>query len=261
MTAQPLNQSVGTAAARSIERRPPFPVWNPVRNSAPSEQIFGSISLPTMTSVPKGMVDLFGCWRCFIGKMRFDAFHQSQGRRMCKCRARSAFNQSRRGLPLPKRHRVGQRCVNANHCTGRFNVGARVEQRVQHRNVIAACGPMKRRLGVWAGKPGVDICSSLNQCGDGRRAVRKMSWPVRGDVQQRPRNSIATLWVADSRRCQTRIGFQHDFQRCHIALVYGLNHGDGERIVGRDVQRRAIADWLPALERECPPGSTSGHDD
>jgi len=177
MTAQPLNQSVGTAAARSIERRPPFPVWNPVRNSAPSEQIFGNISLPTMTSVPKGMVDLFGCWRCFIGKMRFDAFHQSQGRRMCKCRARSAFNQSRRRLPLPKRHRVGQRCATANHCTGRFNVSARVEQRVQHRNVIAvlpierssvtqslpfhysAAGsfagsrnPMVAR--VWVGKPG-----------------------------------------------------------------------------------------------------------
>jgi len=86
---------------------------------------------------------------------------------------------------LSKGDRVGQRGAAVDHRAIGFEVGARVEQRIENLDVIAAGGPVKRCLAVRAGERGVDVGSRGDQEAHRLPGVGEVPRPVRSDVQER----------------------------------------------------------------------------
>src|SRR5438128_1999165 len=121
--------------------------------------------------------------------------HEAQRIRLPECRTCSPLDQPPRCFPLPERYRISQRCAAANHGARRFDVSASIEKSIQHRNVIAACGPMERRLRMRTGEPRVDFRASRDQRDHGSCAVWKMSGPVSCHMQQRSRYPLAVIRV------------------------------------------------------------------
>ena len=138
-----------------------------------------------------------------------------------------ALDQPARRLPLPECDRIGQRRPAADDSPGGFDVGAEVEQSIEHRDIVAARGPVERRFRVAADKPRVDVGAGLDQRRHGRRAVRKVAGPVGGHVQQRARRP-------DPRSRQAGILREQAPQPFEIAALDGLNDRDGERLVRID---------------------------
>jgi hypothetical protein len=137
-----------------------------------------------VAGTPEGAVDLLRRWRLGAGEIPLQAIQQPQRRRIVDGGLRTALDQPMRGLPLPKRPGVRQRGAAGDDAAGRLDVGARVDERVQHLHVVAAGRPVQRRLLVRAAEPGVDLGARLDQERHGRGAVGEVAGPVGGDVQQ-----------------------------------------------------------------------------
>jgi hypothetical protein len=67
-----------------------------------------------------------------------------------------------------------------------LDVSARVEQRVERLDVVAARRPVQRGLGVRAGEARVDVGASRDKRADLGRRLGRVAGPVGDDVQQRP---------------------------------------------------------------------------
>jgi hypothetical protein len=83
------------------------------------------------------------------------------------------------------------------HRAGRVDVRSGVEQRVQHRDVVAARGPVQRGLGDPPAAARVDVAPGGDQRPHDGGAVGDVAGPVRRDVQQRP--AVATARIGDER--------------------------------------------------------------
>jgi hypothetical protein len=74
-----------------------------------------------------------------------------------------------------------------------LDVGAAVQQRIQHADIITAGGPVqrgfRRSTKTWMSYAGVDVRPRRNQDGDGICAMGKVTGPVCHDMQQRPRHA------------------------------------------------------------------------
>ncbi|GIQ63857.1 hypothetical protein PACILC2_24250 [Paenibacillus cisolokensis] len=130
---------------------------------------------------------------------------------------RSALNQSMRRSPLCKSDCIVQRRASGDHGTGRLDIGAGIKKSVKDFDIIAACRPMKRRLGVRPGEPSVHIRAGLDEDGYGLRTAREVTGPVCRYMQQRARRfaafTLVTSVSADySCRSQPRIFSKKPFQ-------------------------------------------------
>ena len=119
------------------------------------------------------------------------------------CQSRSLVPRARRADEPPAssrtrpHHRAGRR---RRSTPRRLDVGAAVDQRPGHLDVIAAGRPVQRRLGVPASfHRGAGIGAAVDQDGDDLRPAREEPRPVGRGVQRRSR---AAFVVNDSRRGQ-----------------------------------------------------------
>ena len=143
----------------------------------------------------------------------------------------SSFQQSTRRVPLPERSRVGHGRAAADHRSPGLDVGAGVEQCIQHSDVVAARGPVQWRLGVWAAEPAVDIGSSIDQRLHDLWPVWEVARPIRCDMQQRASHAD----LCSERGCrQLRMVGKETLQRGDISTLNGLLCRDGNRFVSRD---------------------------
>lgn len=169
--------------------------------------------------------------------MVLDVFYQAQGRGLPECGSRSAFHEPARCPPLSECHRIGQGSTAANNRPRRFDVGAGVKQCIECRDIIAARGPVERRLGVPSSKWGIDDCTRRDQGGDSSGSVREVTGPVRSDVQQRARRIAGDAGIVDdSHSRQVRVVTEQALQALDIAVANRSNHGDRERMVGLQSQ-------------------------
>lgn len=156
LTAQPLGQFDGVAATRRVKWRQPLPARDPVQLGTAVQQVGRAPLLSAVAGTPEGAVDLLRRWRLGAGEVPLQAIQQPQRRRIVDGGLRTALDQPLRGLPLPERPGVRQRGAAGDDAAGRLDVGARVDERVQHLHVVAAGRPVQRRLLVRAVEPGVD---------------------------------------------------------------------------------------------------------
>ena len=92
-----------------------------------------------------------------------DPIAEPQSRGLPQVRLGTVFQESPRRLPLTERRRVGQRCAAVDNRSGRFEVRAKLEQRVEDRDVIGAGRPVQRRLLVWTDETSVDLRAGADQ--------------------------------------------------------------------------------------------------
>ena len=74
----------------------------------------------------------------------------------------------------------------ADHGPVGLDVGARIEQRVERLDVVAARGPVQRSLGVRTGEARVDVGAGGDQRTDLGGRLGDVAGPVGDDVQQGP---------------------------------------------------------------------------
>ena len=206
---QPLNQRPSLASTRGVHRRETI-VSDPIEGCASREKKLRRFALTTVASAPEGVGNFVWWWNVWsrgtgqprsqrgwtvVREMLLHTIHQAQRIRLPECRTCSPLDQPPRCFPLPERYRISQRCAAANHGARRFDVSASIEKSIQHRNVIAACGPMERRLRMRTGEPRVDFRASRDQRDHGSCAVWKMSGPVSCHMQQRSRHPLAVIRV------------------------------------------------------------------
>ena len=150
-------------------------------------------------------------------------------------RAAARDEPSGRG-PVAETARVGERRPAPEHGARRGDVGAGVEQGIEDVDVVAAGGPVQRRLGV-----GVEAAGRTRVGAGGHDAphdlgpVREVTRPVRRRVEQR---AVAAL-VAEARRRQPRVGDEQAIERVEIAGLDGGRRLEDDRVVRRDERGRA----------------------
>jgi hypothetical protein len=108
-------------------------------------------------------------------------------------------------MPLAERHRVREWSA-ADHCHRRFDIRTAIEQRIQDFDVVTAGGSVKRCFRMWSIKARVAIGAGIDQHRDRGSGVRKVSGPIRRDMQER---ASVCSWLAsarpaaDSGRCRS----------------------------------------------------------
>ncbi len=156
-TAQPFDQLAGFAALRRVERRHLLPRRDPVHISAASEEKLGGALLPAVACTPEGASHLVRLGRRFRCEVGLEAIHQPERRRVVEVRPCAPLDEPVRSPPLPERPRVPERRTAADDRAGCLDVGAGVEERVEHVDVVARRRPVQRSLGVRALEPAVDV--------------------------------------------------------------------------------------------------------
>ena len=135
-----------------------------------------------MAGIPQRAVELFST-RLVAAEVHFDTVHESESGGVEKARCGASFDQTARGTPLSESNCIGQSRTAAENGTRRFDVRAGIEQCVEGLGVVAARGPMQRRLAVGADERCVHVGARGDELLDDRTDVWEMARPVRRDVQ------------------------------------------------------------------------------
>jgi hypothetical protein len=228
LTGQPHDQIVSAASARRVNGGE-FVVSDPIDVGTTFKKVLRRFTPTPVACTPKGVRDLIWCECHAVIEERLNAIHQAQGRSLPEVSRRAALDEAPRGLPLPECNSIGKWRAAADACAIRFDVRAVIEQRIKHRNVIAACGPMERGFCVLAYAPRIDIGSVLNQYSDGLSAVWKVAGPVGRNMQERAGFRFAS---SESRRRQAGIFFEQTGEGGCIAEMDCLNGRHRERSIG-----------------------------
>ena len=157
-------------------------------------------------------------------------------------------------------HRVHERRTAGDHRTVGLDVGAGVEQGVEHGDVVAARRPVQRRLGVRPGEPGVHVGAELGEHRDGRGAVREVSGPVGDHVHQRSRHAVGLRRIAEPDGRQAGVRLEQRPQRAvspaWIAATTATATGSSVCMIGsHDRQRTPSVAWcglVPPSRLEVP---------
>ena len=155
-----------------------------------------------------------------------DPLHQAECRRLPERRLRPALDEPASRLPLPERDGIGQWSTASDDRSRRFDVGSSIEKRIEHVDVIAAGGPVKRCLRVGTGESRVHIGAGIDQHGDARRPIWKVSRPVGRHVQKRAAHLVCLTRArrtADPGGGQSGVLVQQAFQRGEVPLVNRIN--------------------------------------
>ena len=211
---------------RDVQRRLVVPA-DPVRIGAGPEQELRSAELPAVARLPEGARDLVVRRRPGGELCRHPVVEPERGG-VPELRLRTALDEPARGFPLAESDRVGERRAAADHGSWRLDIGACVEQRIEHLDVVAARRPVQRRLGMRAAvERGIDVGARLDQRRHGGRAVREVAGPVGGDVQQR---AAAALAIAHALRAERRVVAQQPAQHLDLARADRRAGGPGQRL-------------------------------
>lgn len=223
---------------RGVERVPPFPPWNPVQIGATPKEVLRRTLLPAVTCRPERAADALAR-QSLLGPLFLDAVRQSKRRSLPQGRSCPSLHESSCSFPLAEADGVAQRRSAADDRTGCLDIRAGIKQRVEHLDVIAACGPVQRGFGMRANQPGIDVGASRNQYGNDFGAAR-MAGPIGRHMQQRSRR-----WaVADARAGQGRMLRQQIRERFNVAALDRLNDGDRQWML--QVELHYAADVTPA---------------
>jgi hypothetical protein len=135
-------------------------------------------------------------------------------------------------VPLGEHHRIGHRRATREDGAGRFDVGAGIQQGVEHGDIVAARRRMQRRFSVACRRGvmhgGVDVGPRGHEQRHRLRAVGKMPGPIGDDMEQCSLNASS---IDDPRSGQLRIGVQLLFQRVEVTAADRGDDGDRSTIV------------------------------
>ena len=118
-----------------------------------------------MSGAPQCVVEVL-LGRRSLGERVLDAVEEAERGRLPEVGSGAAFQQAPRGVPLAEGDGVGDRRAAGDDGTVGFDVGAGVQQRVERFDVVAARGPMQRRLAVRSREARVDVGAGGNEHGD-----------------------------------------------------------------------------------------------
>jgi hypothetical protein len=177
--------------------------------------------------------EIVGCGRRVADAVLHDAIGHAEGGGFAQWCLRATFDQTPRRLPLRERSRIGEGGAAGNDGAGRLDVGTGVDEGIEGLDVVAAGGPVERRLGVRPGEPGVDVSPGFDQRGDGRRHVGEVARPVRRDVQQRARHPGRVV-AAEPGAGETGVVGEELLQAIDVAGVDRFDDRDREWFLGVD---------------------------
>ena len=176
--AAPLRSAAAAAVSSS---------WPTQVGSAPRASSSSAVSRWPPCAAHQSALSRSSCgWRR-RGELVADAVGEAERGGLPEGGARAALEQPARGRPLAEGDGVGHRGAAADHGAAGLDVGARVEQRVDRLDVVAARRPVQRRLGVRAGEPRVGVGAGRHERGDLLARLRDVARPVGDDVQRGPR--------------------------------------------------------------------------
>jgi hypothetical protein len=145
---------------------------------------------------------------------------------------------------------------------GAFDVGARVQQRVEDLHVVGARRPVQRRLGVPPGGPGVHVSARMHERGGHGRAVRVVARPVGQHMQQGACGfaGVQASWVTADEVYGADPDLRTELETRGIGYVLAIGCDRRVRINhGRTVIRAdTLAARIPAhawQTRSCGPGA------
>jgi hypothetical protein len=110
LVAQPLDQVVGAAFLRRLQRRT-LVVSNPVQVGAAIEEIIRSLPVFATTRTPKSIGDLIGRGLWFAGAVGFHTIQKSKRSGLPDRRPCSALEQPASGTPWRENDGVRHRCA------------------------------------------------------------------------------------------------------------------------------------------------------
>src|SRR5581483_1757271 len=147
---------------------------------------------------------------------------------------RAALDEQAGHLPAAVADGVIEWSSTCDRCTARLDVGAPIDQRSGHLDVIAACGPVQRRFCMPASLDGsAGICPRTDQHEDDLGPVWEEPGPICRRVQSSARPS---LLIDDSRGGQAGALGEQRPEGLDIAGVDRLDQGPGRRIILRQPQ-------------------------
>src|SRR5688500_10357674 len=136
---------------------------DPVDLRASLQQILGCTPLATVTGTPKRLCDRARIRFGSLGKEGLDSVQQAEGCCIAQPGMRTSLDESPSRRPVAESACVGEWAPATKDGSGRLDVSPGIEQRLEHRDVIAACGPVQWRFGVSA-EPAV--CIHIGTSGD-----------------------------------------------------------------------------------------------
>ena len=194
------------------------------------EEELGHVARSAVTRAPQRPRHVVGCRRAAIGEVGPYAIEQPERSGLPHRGGRTPLEQSARSVPLPERSGARHRCAAGDHRAACLDVGAGVQQGVQHGDVVTARSPVQRCLGVRAGEPAIHIRPSGDQRGHAVRAVGQVPGPVGDDVQQGSAHAAPTFRPEVCSRQLGVLGEQFPQPR-DVAGLDRLDSCDGARIV------------------------------
>ena len=155
-------------------------VAGPIELCPLCEKVFGGFALAAVAGAPEGAGDF--SLVCNWGEC-FEAVYEAKGGCLPEVGGGSTLDEAAGGVPLGEGYGVGEGGAVGDDRAFGFDVGSAIEECIEDRDVVAACGPVERRFGVAAGKADVDFGSAGDEERDGLRSVGEVAGPVGGDVE------------------------------------------------------------------------------
>jgi hypothetical protein len=223
-----------------IQRRLVVPS-NPVDVRATLEQVLGRVQPTALAGTPERLSDHLRTWFWPLAEKGLNSIQQAKCSRIAQPSVRASLDEPLCRCPVTESAGIRQWTTAAEHRPRRLHVGSRIEQRIKYGDVIAACGPVQRCLGVEAVPAvGIHIGASRDQTFHNCRAVGEMPWPVCRSVQQRP----IALVIAKAGSCKPWMHCEQALKGFKITSLYGLRGCHHTRIVGGNDANRALHVWL-----------------
>ena len=141
------NEPFGILSTRDVQWRHAT-VTDPVDVGTAGEEKLRHSPLAAVAGAPESARDRIGGWRFAASEVRFQAVHQPKRGGIGECGAGAPLDEPTGGIPLPESTRIREWRTTADYAAGRFDVRAGLDQRIEHRDIVAARRPMQWRLGV-----------------------------------------------------------------------------------------------------------------
>ena len=202
---------------------------DPVEFRASLQQVLGRTALTAVAGTPEGFGDHLRFWSGSFGENSLDSVQQPEGGSFTQPGACPSLDESPGCCPIAESTGVGQRATATEDSSSRLDVGSGIDQRIEHRDVVAARGPVQWRFAVSA-EPAVciHIGASSDQTSHDNRTVGEVPWPVSCRVQQCPVGAL----IADPCFSEPWVGSEQPLQLREVASLYRRRGCDRTRIVG-----------------------------
>ena len=137
-----------------------------------------------MARAPESVGDLVSPGRWGVLDEPLEAIGEPERGGLPQVGAGPELNEPGSRAPLADRDGIGEGTPAVDHRPWRLDVRARLDQRVEHLDVVTAGGPMQPPFGVRTTERGVDVRARRDKRGHDRATVGKVARPV-GEHMQR----------------------------------------------------------------------------